>query len=152
MTSGKVSLLTYNVFLRPPPIKTNEDDYKEERFEEILKVIRQYDIVCLQEMFQTGTFRLEKIIEFAIENSNIDCYSEFYYWKMGESPSFLPGPIVDSGLLVLSKYPILASEFMSYKIGILSDSASDKGYIYCKIDIKGEILHLFSTHLQASYM
>ena len=73
MTSGKVSLLTYNVFLRPPPIKTNEDDYKEERFEEILKVIRQYDIVCLQEMFQTGTFRLEKIIEFAIENSNIDC-------------------------------------------------------------------------------
>ena len=71
---------------------------------------------------------------------------------MGDTPSFLPGPIVDSGLLVLSKYPILASEFMSYKIGILSDSASDKGYIYCKIDIKGEILHLFSTHLQASYM
>lgn len=58
MTSAKVSLLTYNVFLRPPPIKTNEDDYKEERFQEILKVIRQYDVVCLQEMFQTGTFRL----------------------------------------------------------------------------------------------
>lgn len=56
---------------------------------------------------------------------------------MGDSPSFLPGPIVDSGLLVVSKYPIIASEFMSYKIGILSDSASDKGYIYCKIDIKG---------------
>lgn len=24
----KIKLLTYNIFLRPPPIKTNEDDYK----------------------------------------------------------------------------------------------------------------------------
>jgi hypothetical protein len=71
---------------------------------------------------------------------------------MTDPPSFAPGPLVDSGLLVLSRFPILSSEFMSYKIGILSDSASDKGYIYCKINVRGEILHLFVTHLQASYM
>ena len=29
-----VKLLTYNFFLRPPPIKTNEDDYKEERLKD----------------------------------------------------------------------------------------------------------------------
>ena len=79
-------------------------------------------------------------------------YLEFYYWKISEAPAFGPGPVVDSGLLVLSKFPIVSSEFKSYKIGILSDSASDKGYIYCKINIRGETLHLFSTHLQASYM
>lgn len=56
MSKG-VRLLTFNVFLRPPPIKTNEDDYKEERFQEILKIIDNYDIVCFQEMFQMGTFR-----------------------------------------------------------------------------------------------
>jgi hypothetical protein len=54
--------------------------------------------------------------------------------------------------MVISKYPILASVFESYEIGILSDSASDKGYIYCKIKIDEAILHLFVTHLQASYM
>lgn len=71
---------------------------------------------------------------------------------MSEPPSFLPGPVVDSGLLVLSRFPILVSHFESYKIGILSDSASDKGYIYCKIKIGDSILHLFVTHLQASYI
>lgn len=71
---------------------------------------------------------------------------------MTDPPSFTPGPLVDSGLLVLSRFPIVASEFMSYKIGILSDSASDKGYIYCRINVRGDTLHLFVTHLQASYM
>ena len=70
---------------------------------------------------------------------------------MSEPPSFLPGPVVDSGLLVLSKYPIVYSHFESYKIGILSDSASDKGYIYCKIKAQNSFIHLFATHLQASY-
>ena len=36
---------------------------------------------------------------------------EFYYWKTSDPPSFLPGPVVDSGLLVLSKYPIINSFF-----------------------------------------
>lgn len=76
------------------------------------------------------------------------------YWKIGEAPNFCVGPIVDSGLLILSKYPIIFAHFYSYNIGILSDSASDKGYIYCKIKVPAKTshsLHLFSTHLQASY-
>ncbi|EGR30881.1 hypothetical protein IMG5_121790 [Ichthyophthirius multifiliis] len=27
----KIKVLTYNIFIRPPPIKTNEDDFKDER-------------------------------------------------------------------------------------------------------------------------
>jgi hypothetical protein len=27
----KVKILTYNFYLRPPPVKENEDDYKNER-------------------------------------------------------------------------------------------------------------------------
>ena len=81
-------------------------------------------------------------------NNNLD----FYYWKISDPPKFWYGPPVDSGLLVISKYPILHSEFHSYHIGVLSDSASDKGYIYCKIKVGDKILHLFNTHLQASYL
>ena len=36
-------------------------------------------------------------------------------------------------------------------MGVLSDASSDKGFIYCKINVNGAILHLFNTHLQASY-
>ena len=64
-----IRFLTFNVFLRPPPIKTNEDDFKEERFQEMLKIIDDYDIVCFEEMFQTATFRPERIIKAAIKKS-----------------------------------------------------------------------------------
>ena len=71
--------------------------------------------------------------------------------KVSEPLSFLPDPVIDSGLMVLSRFPIVFSHFESYNLGILSDSASDKGYIYCKIKAREETIHLFVTHLQASY-
>jgi hypothetical protein len=52
---------------------------------------------------------------------------------------------------VLSRFPILASEFKPYPYGIFSDALSQKGVLYTKIQVKDEILHLFSTHTQASY-
>jgi hypothetical protein len=51
----------------------------------------------------------------------------------------------------MSKYPIIESSFESFNVGVLSDSASDKGFIYCKIKIENNFVHLFNTHLQASY-
>jgi hypothetical protein len=78
-------------------------------------------------------------------------YSEFYYWEFCEPPSFFSGSPVDGGLAVLSRHPIVTAKFESYGLGILSDSASDKGSLYCKIVINNHVLHLFNTHLQASY-
>ena len=46
----------------------------------------------------------------------------------------------------------MESKFSSFGLGVFSDSSADKGYIYCKIDYKGRILHLFNLHLQASYL
>ena len=66
-------------------------------------------------------------------------------------PDFGWGPIVDGGLCVLSRFPILEGSFTSYGLGVLSDAACDKGFIYCRIQIGDSILNLFNTHLQASY-
>lgn len=75
----------------------------------------------------------------------------FHYWIKSDEPQFYEGPIVDSGLVILSKYKIVSAEFVSYGFGILSDSAADKGLLYAKIQIKDTYMHLFNTHLQASY-
>ena len=72
--STSIRLLTYNVFLRPPPIKTNADDYKEERFNQIMNIIDDYDILCFQEMFQSASFRPERIIQAAIKKSTLAEY------------------------------------------------------------------------------
>ena len=54
----KIKLLTYNFFLRPPPIKTNEDDYKEERLQDFFQYLPDFDIICFQEVF--GSFHDRK--------------------------------------------------------------------------------------------
>ena len=40
----KIKILTYNIFLRPPPVKNNADDYKNERCKIFLKHIDNFDI------------------------------------------------------------------------------------------------------------
>jgi len=55
-------------------------------------------------------------------------------------------------LLVLSRFPIVASKFKPYPYGIFSDSLSQKGVLYVKVQVKDETLHLFQTHTQASYI
>lgn len=59
MPNTKIRILTYNVFCRPPPITTNNfNDYKWERLQDIVRrVLPNYDIVCIQELFQFGSLR-----------------------------------------------------------------------------------------------
>ena len=43
-----LKLLTYNLFIRPPPINSFGNDYKEERLNYFLKnYLPLYDIVCI---------------------------------------------------------------------------------------------------------
>jgi hypothetical protein len=48
-----VRLLTYNMFMRPPPVKTNATDFKDARLDEFVKQFDNFDIICFQEVFTT---------------------------------------------------------------------------------------------------
>lgn len=91
-----VKLLTYNLFLRPPGIKTNFSDYKDERLEDFLALIQEYDIICLQEVFGTFSSRKERLIKYAIKKG-------FYYIESSPDPSFFSHFIIDGGLVLLSR-------------------------------------------------
>lgn len=139
-----IKLLTLNIFLRPPPVKNNEDDWKDERLEEFCKIIHDFDIICLQEMFGSFNSRKQKLFRAATK-------SGFFFFIDTISPSFVSKYMVDGGLVILSRFPIVAYSFTPYRYGVLSDSLAQKGLLYAKIKIKDSFLHLFSTHLQASY-
>jgi sphingomyelin phosphodiesterase len=139
-----IRLLTYNIFLRPPPIKNNEDDYKNERIEDFCKVINDFDIICLQEMFGTYNSRKHELIRAA----NLQ---GFFFYVDTPTPSFISKYMVDGGLLILSRFPIVESCFYPYTYGVLSDSLAEKGILYAKIKLGDNYLHLMTTHLQASY-
>lgn len=76
----------------------------------------------------------------------------FAYSAKSQASGIYSGKNTDSGLLTMSRFPILESEFQPYTYGVFSDSVSNKGVLYTKILIKDMVLHLFNTHMQASYI
>ena len=95
-----IKILTYNFFLRPPPIKTNKNDYKEERLKDFFLLLNKFSIICFQEIFGAIHNRKHKMIKKAIENG-------FYYIIKSKTPSFFSKYLIDGGLLILSKFPIM---------------------------------------------
>ena len=63
----------------------------------------------------------------------------------------MSGKLADSGLITLSKFPILKNDFISFDRGAFSDKIADKGVLWTAIEIKGEVFNVFNTHLNATY-
>ncbi len=141
--NGHIRLLTYNIFLRSL-VKNNHSDWKEERLEDFCRLLKNYDIICLQEMFGTLSSRKQKLIRAAT-------ISGFFFFVDTSSPDFLSRYLADGGLMILSRFPIVANLYHKFRYGVVADSLAEKGLIYAKISIKDCYLHLFTTHLQASY-
>lgn len=141
-----VKILTYNIFLRPPLVKNNADDFKNERLAEFLKTqIDRFDIICLQEMFSLANFRQKLLLKIAAEKG-------FPYHTKSVKSTWLSGKFIDAGLVILSRYPILATDAMIYRAGNQIDGWAAKQVIYAKIQISPTFfVHVFTTHMQASY-
>lgn len=54
--------------------------------------------------------------------------------------------------MIVSRFPIVKQLFRNYTLGCNSDSMTTKGVLYAKIEVKtGVFLHVFNTHMQATY-
>jgi len=145
-TPYNVRVLSYNIFLRPPLVKNNEDDYKNERLAEFLRSqIDRFDVVCLQEMFNLANYRQQLLLRIARERG-------FPYYAKSVNPHWLSGKFIDAGLVILSRYPILETDGMIYRSGNQIDSWAAKQVIYAKVQVAPTFfVHVFTTHMQASY-
>jgi len=139
----EIRILTYNIFLRSL-VKNNESDWKEERLKDFCSLLHNYDIICLQEMFGTLNSRKQMLIRAAT-------IAGFFFFVDTASPDFLSKYFADGGLIILSRFPIIAHGYHKYRYGVVADSLAEKGLIYAKISIKDSYLHIFTSHLQASY-
>ncbi len=140
----KIKILSYNIFLRPPPVKNNENDWKDERLYDFLLELKDFDIICLQEMFGTLTTRRQSLIK-------ISSKLGFFYFYEIPPPSFFSKNIIDGGLLILSRFPIVDTDFQPYTYSVLDCIFGQKGCLFVKIKIKDSYLAIINTHLQASY-
>ena len=115
------------MFMRPPPVKTNASDFKDARLDEFVKRhLDEFDIICHQEVFTTLNTRKQRLITYAKK-------AGYTYHAVNDMPSLFSGYATDGGLLTLSRFPIIESEFMPYDYGVVSDALSYKGVLYTKI-------------------
>lgn len=91
-----INLLSYNLFIRPPMINNNGNDYKDERLAVFLKEMHKYDIICFQELFGAYSRRRANFLERARE-------AGFLYSAESPKPSTLSKYLIDAGLVIISR-------------------------------------------------
>lgn len=146
--TGRFRILSYNIFIRPPGVTSNGNDYKDERLVLFLRHMMNYDIICLQELFTLGSDRWQSLVKAArVFGFHYEAHLRRHLF------SWLP-KIVDGGVTILSKFPIVATDSIFFQRASFStiDCIVAKGVLYAKIELpymEPRYLHLFSTHLQA---
>jgi endonuclease/exonuclease/phosphatase family metal-dependent hydrolase len=98
-----------------------------------------FDVICLQEVFSTLNNRKQKLVKYGAENG-------FFSFVLPTLPGFLARPMVDSGLLILSRLPIVDSDEHYFSKYFDVDAMSSKGVVFAKIQVENNYLYLFNTH------
>jgi endonuclease/exonuclease/phosphatase family metal-dependent hydrolase len=146
----ELHVLTYNIFVRPPGVRSNGcNDWKTERLLDFLTAAHagRFDVICLQEMFGFASRRRTV----AIERAKLLGFS-YHAFPSTSMRHLLKGKIIDSGLLVLSRYPIVSSRTCVYDHGCDVDALTNKGALHVTVDVHGRMVDFITTHLQASYV
>ena len=148
----KIKFMSFNFYLQ---CFIASDDYKNgdckyERFNHFIdNYLDEYDIICFQEVYGTLSLYCNKLIERAKQKG-------FHWYVVPESPKLNSFKIMDSGLLTISKYPILYTNTVPFNCGLYKDVLAQKSFQYCMIDtlntdINKRYFHVINTHLQSEY-
>jgi endonuclease/exonuclease/phosphatase family metal-dependent hydrolase len=145
----QLRLLSMNMYMRPF-VYSNNGDFKEERLEVFYQtVLDKFDVIALQEMFSLGSHNRKQLL------INLSKKKGFaHHAALGSSwSSFKP---IDSGLLILSRYPIIESDSIAFSKGMNIDGWSNKGVLSALIQypcVSGENIKVLviTTHTQADY-
>lgn len=142
----ELRLLSFNAFCRPPGIKNKANDWKTERLMYLAKhEMHNFDIVAMQELFGTFSGRRDTFLKSCAESGH-----SHYVTSPKPSWKFL----IDGGLAIVSKYPIVESEWRPFAPGMHSDRLAEKGILHAKVALNvdlGLYLHVFNAHTQSSY-
>ncbi|KXS11617.1 hypothetical protein M427DRAFT_60480 [Gonapodya prolifera JEL478] len=140
----EVRVLSLNIHLRVPGVRSNGSDFKNARLDYFCeKVLEMYDVICLQEMFAYGSSRQSKLISQAKKLG-------FEYYVASPTKGLVGNGAVDGGLMVMSRYPIVKAERITYKRGINNDKFLCKGAVYAKVQIgHHHYAHVFNTQVQS---
>ena len=142
-TNNMVKLLTQNMWINHVTFKTSTSN-KVHRLTDFTSHIDQFDIITLQEVFSHNFL---SGVDFKAMMSSEAKKHGFDYFAVGRAPSYMNQ---DSGLMILSKLPIVSTEFVSFSSYSWFDMIVDKGFLYVKIQVTpDQHMHVITTHMDA---
>jgi len=123
-----IRMITYNIQAFPWLMKS---------LASLKEIVNDASIIVLQEYFNQ------------FKRSDIQQHFPDYYMYRGKLSSV---KVLNSGLMILSKFPIVTSSFTAFKNKNLYtlDAFSDKGYLSVLLKIGNREIYVITTHLQSS--
>ena len=136
-TNGRLSFLTYNVHGLPPEITGDDTTI---RMSQIAPLLNAFDVVGLQEDFIDSNHDILKSSSLHTE-----------HFRFSDS---IEERIYGSGLSVFSNPPIIAHEGIHFEtchgtVDNASDCLASKGFQWATLNLGGQRLHLYNTHMEA---
>ena len=136
----KIILLTFDIEMKSKFLESSENKERIKKFSENLK---NFDIICLQNIsssFEDNNFSL---IEIAAKNG-------FFFFSNSNSVDFFSSYFYENGQIILSRFSIEKICFIPFENNIFKDSIEQKGILYSKIKIKNNFLNVINVNLQSN--
>lgn len=143
----RIKAFQYNVCWRPVISHIGREEYLRERMEQTVEHIAEadYDLIGIEEAWQLGSDLVDDFVKLLRERG-------YKYIVSGEVPGVFTRLCLDSGLLLISKFPVVAYDAMTYTDSYRIDYIYGKGALYARLNVGGgQHVHVFVTHLQATY-
>ncbi len=128
---GEIRVLTWNIWLVPTSID------RAERFQAIVARLDDYDIIALQEAWGAWSDGLAEALA-----------AKGYTVIRPEACSNSSNP-GDSGLLLITRWPVAASHSESFRDRAGEEGLVGKGFLYARIMVEEQGIDVITTHTQA---
>eukprot|EP00656_Telonema_subtile_P006828 TRINITY_DN13181_c0_g1_i3.p1 TRINITY_DN13181_c0_g1~~TRINITY_DN13181_c0_g1_i3.p1 ORF type:complete len:416 (+),score=73.94 TRINITY_DN13181_c0_g1_i3:188-1435(+) len=144
-TGAECRVLTLNAFLRVVGVNHEHSDLKDERIEQLVAILPSFDVVLLQEAVSAASSRRSTIIKAAHRAGLV-------HTVLPPAAKALSRNMIDSGLMILSRFPIHKEGSLTFKAACYIDQICAKGALYAQVRMSPtHTLHVFNTHLQSFY-
>lgn len=146
----EIKLLQYNIQMIPKVALMLNEHYpsvgQDERCIDIIRAIEDYDIVCLQEAFAGICSEIKDLlVSYATK-------AGFFYIVQDDEPGLFSSYLSDGGLMILSRFPIIARSYHPYSYSQDTDGLAMRGCLYARVNVEPKRnIHVFTTHMCSSH-
>jgi len=138
-----IKVLSYNVWGLPISLPGHDQSVRFRKLSDSL-AYRNFDIVCLQEVFHR---RVRKKLKEGLLN-------QYFHASDYDCNQNILGPIIQKdcqgGLMTLSKYPIISEQFFPFtesQNASVIEKIGAKGFLFTTIIRNGKPINIINTHL-----